>query len=64
MSVGRERPSEKRHATPPASTFLRGLTVGALVGAAIAGSVLVGRRRRIGHPASKIPPPKPPTVPT
>jgi hypothetical protein len=30
---------------PAASTFVRGLTVGALVGAAIAGSLLLGRRR-------------------
>jgi hypothetical protein len=39
----------------PASTFLRGLTVGALVGAAIAGTMLVGRRRRERHPISSDP---------
>jgi len=50
--VGRERPSKEREAAPPASTFLRGLTVGALVGAAIAGSVFVGRRRRSARPPS------------
>jgi hypothetical protein len=33
------------HDAPPASVFLRGLTLGALVGAAVAGSVLLGRRR-------------------
>jgi len=51
--VGRDRPSKERDSTPPASTFLRGLTVGALVGAAIAGSVLVRRRRQ----ARRIPAP-------
>ena len=36
--------------TPPTSTFLRGLAVGALVGAAIAGSLLLGGRRRRRDP--------------
>jgi len=49
---------------PPASTFLRGLTVGALVGAAIAGSLLVGRRRRVAATAREAPTPMPPTAPT
>lgn len=31
---------------PSVGTFLRGLSLGALVGAAIAGSALLGRRRR------------------
>lgn len=35
----------------PASTFLRGLTLGALVGAAVAGSVLLGRGRQRSRPA-------------
>ncbi|HEU0234949.1 MAG TPA: hypothetical protein VFR14_00770 [Candidatus Limnocylindrales bacterium] len=48
---------------PPASTFLRGLTVGALVGAAIAGSLLVGRRRRVATTASKPPTPMPASAP-
>ena len=32
-------------ASPLVSTFLRGLAIGALVGAAIAGSAIIGRRR-------------------
>jgi hypothetical protein len=47
--AGRRRPIEPEgggHAAPPASIFLRGLTLGALVGAAVAGSVLLGRGRR------------------
>jgi hypothetical protein len=34
------------HRSPVVSTFLRGVTTGALVGAAIAGSALWGRYRR------------------
>lgn len=41
------------------STFLRGLGIGALVGAAIAGSALLGRRRS-HEPAPKIGDPDPP----
>lgn len=33
-------------ATPPHSVFLRGLSLGALIGAAIAGSAIWDRRRR------------------
>ena len=33
------------NASPVVSTFLRGLAIGALVGAAIAGSAILGRRR-------------------
>jgi hypothetical protein len=40
---------------PRMSTFLRGLTIGALVGAAIAGSTLWSRRRR------RRTPPEPPS---
>lgn len=40
-----EQASPGEHPAPPASIFLRGLTLGALVGAAVAGSVLIGRRR-------------------
>jgi hypothetical protein len=32
------------------STFVRGLTLGALIGAAVAGSAIWGRRARRGHP--------------
>jgi hypothetical protein len=40
-----EHAARGEHPPPPASIFLRGLTLGALVGAAVAGSVLIGRRR-------------------
>jgi len=40
-----EHPVRGDHRAPLASTFLRGLTLGAFVGAAVAGSVLLGRRR-------------------
>jgi hypothetical protein len=42
---GPDRVVREEHHAPPASTFLRGLSLGALVGAAVAGSVLLGRRR-------------------
>jgi len=42
--------------SPTVSTFLRGLAVGALVGAAIAGSALLQRRR----PRDDVPPDAPP----
>jgi hypothetical protein len=38
---------EGSHRSPAMSTFLRGVTTGALVGAAIAGSALWGRYRRM-----------------
>lgn len=41
---------------PRTSTFLRGLTIGALVGAAIAGSTIWGRRRKSGDQAERIEP--------
>lgn len=50
MAGKRTQPAVGRPA-PPASMFLRGLTVGALVGAAVAGSVLFGRGRRRAIPA-------------
>ena len=37
---------EGSHRSPVVSTFVRGVTTGALVGAAIAGSALWGRYRR------------------
>jgi hypothetical protein len=37
--------------SPTVSTFLRGLAIGALVGAAIAGSALLQRRRARGEEA-------------
>lgn len=40
-------------ASPVVSTFLRGLAIGALVGAAIAGSALLQRRRSRDHDASE-----------
>ncbi|HEY0443086.1 MAG TPA: hypothetical protein VGC90_02585 [Candidatus Limnocylindrales bacterium] len=44
--------------SPIVSTFIRGLTTGALVGAAIAGSALVSRYRRSRqHPADTAGPP-------
>jgi hypothetical protein len=39
---------EDRDLPPHVGTFLRGLTLGALVGAALAGSALLQRRRAIG----------------
>lgn len=42
---------------PRASTFLRGLTIGALVGAAIAGSTIWGRRRKVTEPVERSDPP-------
>jgi hypothetical protein len=47
--IARSAPSPDPNAAP-ASTFLRGLTMGALVGAAVAGSLLFGRRRRPVQP--------------
>jgi hypothetical protein len=38
--------------SPTVSTFLRGLAIGALVGAAIAGSALLQRRRARGEAAT------------
>jgi hypothetical protein len=57
--------TSRHRPVPPASTFLRGLTVGALVGAAIAGSLLIGRRRRVEAAAREAPTPTPtpPTTP-
>jgi hypothetical protein len=51
---------EDRDLPPHVGTFLRGLTLGALVGAALAGSVLLQRRRAIGDPAdgARAEPPK------
>jgi hypothetical protein len=44
------------------ATFMRGLAIGALVGAAIAGTLLQGRRRRRGGRAREVarfePPPR------
>jgi hypothetical protein len=62
--VAHAREAARHRPVPPASTFLRGLTVGALVGAAIAGSLLVGRRRRVAATAREAPTPMPPTAPT
>jgi hypothetical protein len=48
---------------PRAAQFVRGLALGALVGAAIAGSTLWGRRRAAaerGQAAAEIPPALPP----
>ena len=39
---------------PRTSTFLRGLTIGALVGAAIAGSTIWGRRRKPADQAERL----------
>jgi len=47
---------------PRPDRFLRGLTLGALVGAAIAGS-RIWRRRRSGEPVSTPVDPQPPKVP-
>ena len=44
-----------------ATTFVRGLALGALVGAAIAGSTIWQRRR---HPSPAAQPEKPPTAPS
>ena len=46
-------------ASPVASTFLRGLAIGALVGAAIAGSAILQRRR---HPQPDAPSEEPEPV--
>jgi hypothetical protein len=45
-------------ASPFVSTFLRGLAIGALVGAAIAGSAILQRRRSRGEatPPAELPP--------
>jgi hypothetical protein len=52
--------------SPVMSTFLRGVTTGALVGAAIAGSALWGRYRRTRDAEALPPPAEPPatTMPT
>ncbi len=52
---------------PTVASFLRGLAVGALVGAAIAGSTLLQRRRAsheraAGLAAEPLAPPKPPIL--
>jgi len=47
---------EGSHRSPIMSTFLRGVTTGALVGAAIAGSALWGRYRRARDAAEAITP--------
>ncbi len=41
-------------ASPLVSTFLRGLGIGALVGAAIAGSVVLGRRKARDEVAARV----------
>ena len=46
------------------TTFMRGLTLGALLGAAIAGSALWQRRARSKRPSSKDPPPDSGQFPT
>jgi hypothetical protein len=52
--------------SPVMSTFLRGVTTGALVGAAIAGSALWGRYRRTRDAGAVAPTAEPPaaTAPT
>ena len=47
QAVARGRADDDRELNPAVATFMRGLTLGALVGAAIAGSTLLQRRR---HP--------------
>jgi hypothetical protein len=49
--------SEPDDDTPRMAVFLRGLTIGALVGAAIAGSALWERARRRGEPGAVEPEP-------
>ena len=45
QDMARARQDEDRKLNPAVATFVRGLTLGALVGAAIAGSALLQRRR-------------------
>jgi len=49
----------ERHRSPVVSTFLRGVTTGALVGAAIAGSALWSRYRRSRNVSGPDPTPPP-----
>jgi len=75
MNAGREpHPIERlvgptgapdRHDSPTVASFVRGLTIGALVGAAIAGSALLGRRRaqREQRPSAPAPGPPPADAP-
>jgi len=44
------------------ATFMRGLAIGALVGAAIAGTILQGRRRRRGSRSREVARIEPPPV--
>jgi hypothetical protein len=50
--------------SPVMSTFLRGVTTGALVGAAIAGSALWGRYRRTRDAGAVAPTAEPPAATT
>jgi hypothetical protein len=51
------------HRSPVVSTFLRGVTTGALVGAAIAGSALWSRYRRSRGATADVPPTPRPATP-
>lgn len=59
--LGATRPADGGD-SPTVASFLRGLTIGALVGAAIAGSALLGRRRahREERPSAPAPEPEAP----
>jgi len=54
QDIARARQDEDRELNPAVATFVRGLTLGALVGAAIAGSALLQRRRDPTPPGASL----------